>query len=150
MNERPRPTVHWVRLIGVALCALVALWAQSGLAVRGGGPREIRLTWQFIAAEPSGAERNTARRLVLILPDDHILLVDDVEIEDISGDMPGRSIYYDQFGTSQFRLNVVGSSKQIESLRQGARPGARAAMVALYYRAIGRLLVLDVQPDTAD
>ncbi len=149
MKERPRTTARAMRLTCAVLCLLAGAWAQTALAVRGGGPREIRLTWQFVAAEPEGAERNRARWLALILPDDHTLLVDDVEIEDITGDMPGRSIYYDQFGTSQFRLNVVGPSELIEALRQGARPGARASMVALYYRAIGRLMVLDFQPSSA-
>lgn len=127
----------------VGLSALLTVWTQPACAVMTAGPREIRLTWQFVAAQPAWDERQ--RWLALLLPDQQTLFVSDVHVEDISGNMPGSSIYYDQFGTAQFRLNVIGPSELIDALRRSARPGTRASMVALYYRPIGRLLIVELE-----
>lgn len=136
-SDAARWTAVGVYLVLVALLAL----PQPAHGVRTAGPREIRLRWQYLAAQPAPEDRR--RWLALTLPDRQTLYVTDVHVRDITGDITGLSLYYDQFATSQFRLNVVGPAELIDALRQSARPDVRAEMHAQYYGAIGRLRILD-------
>jgi hypothetical protein len=127
----------------LARCVLVGLLILSSLPARGtisSGPREIRLRWQYLAAPPAPDDRR--RWLQLTLPDRQVVYVTDVHVRDISGDIPGLALYYDQFATSQFRLDVVGPAELIDDLRRNAKPEARAEMYAQYYQAVGRLRIL--------
>jgi hypothetical protein len=125
----------------VAVPLLLALAAQPTRGMIPSGPREIRLRWQYLTAPPAPGDRRHS--LTLILPDRSIIHATDVHVEDITGNIPGSTLYYDQFATSQFRLDVVGPAELIDALRGNAGPNVRAEMHAQYYRAVGRLRIVD-------
>lgn len=124
------------------LMALLLVAAQPAAAVWFAGPREIRLIGQFVASEGGSPEKQPS--LTLVLPDQENLFLAGVEVRDLSGDIPGSTIYYNDFGTTGYRLDVVGPNELLTSLRQSARAGVRASMLAQYYRSVGRLRILEV------